>query len=30
MKNRSHRWDLKIDLGLEMNTNIVNLKSASP
>ena len=29
MKNRSHRFAMKIDLGLDMDTNIVNIKSVS-
>ena len=29
IKNRSHRYDIKIDLGLDMDKNIVNIKSVS-
>ena len=28
IKKLSHRYDIKIDLGLDMDTNIVNIKCA--
>ena len=29
MKNRSHIYDIYIDLGLDMDTNIINVKYVS-